>query len=151
MTTALLTSKAFLSLSKPEFGDVITNLKLQKLLYYVQGFHLAIHKQKLFEEDLYAWQYGPVVPAIYHQFKDRGADVIPFEESFDIKSNFNEDQEELIKEVYELYGQFSALKLMNMTHDEMPWKTTEIGEIISESKLVDYFKTLLVSDVKKDD
>jgi uncharacterized phage-associated protein len=51
----------FLKLSQPDIGDVISNLKLQKLLYYAQGFYLAIYGKALFEEDIVAWEHGPVV------------------------------------------------------------------------------------------
>ena len=53
-------ARYILTLSTPEVGDIISNLKLQKLLYYVQGFHLAIENEPLFMEDIQAWQYGPV-------------------------------------------------------------------------------------------
>ena len=46
------------SSSQAEVGDVMTNLKLQKLLYYMQGFHLAVFDTPLFDEDIEAWQYG---------------------------------------------------------------------------------------------
>ncbi len=44
-----------------EYGELISNLKLQKLLYYAQGFHLALYDKLLFSEDIEAWQHGPVV------------------------------------------------------------------------------------------
>ena len=50
----------FLSLSDPEIGDGISNLKLQKLCYYAQGFYLAQHDTPLFEDTIEAWQHGPV-------------------------------------------------------------------------------------------
>lgn len=150
MKTAVKVSEAFLSISKPECGDVITNLKLQKLLYYIQGFHLAIENKRLFNEDIYAWQYGPVVPDIYHKYKDNGAEVITAITAFDFKKEkFTKFQIELIEEVYSVYGQFSALKLMNMTHEEAPWKTTKIGELITDKKLTSFFKTLVIQDAQK--
>ena len=45
-------------------GELVSNLKLQKLLYYVQGFHLAVFGEPLFEEEIEAWMYGPVVPSV---------------------------------------------------------------------------------------
>jgi uncharacterized phage-associated protein len=67
----------FLSKADPEAGDVISNLKLQKLLYYAQGFHLAIYGERLFIEQIKAWKHGPVVPDIYHHFKKHGEFGLP--------------------------------------------------------------------------
>lgn len=134
-------AKVILAQSNPEVGDVITNLKLQKLLYYCQGFYLAINDTPLFKEDIVAWQYGPVVPEIYHEYKSSGAGAIllPQNEKVDV----NNKAIELIKEVYEVYGQYSALKLMDMTHNEAPWIETPIGEVISHEALRNYFKPLI--------
>eukprot|EP00826_Nyctotherus_ovalis_P042107 TRINITY_DN4299_c0_g1_i16.p2 TRINITY_DN4299_c0_g1~~TRINITY_DN4299_c0_g1_i16.p2 ORF type:complete len:120 (+),score=6.22 TRINITY_DN4299_c0_g1_i16:161-520(+) len=49
-------------------ADEITNLKMQKLLYYAQGTYLALKDEKLFDEDLVAWTHGPVVKEIYYDF-----------------------------------------------------------------------------------
>jgi uncharacterized phage-associated protein len=137
---ANLIAKAIIERSNPEYGDVITNLKLQKLLYYCQGFYLALNKKTpLFDEDIVAWQYGPVVPEIYHQYKDAGSQVIlPSQEKVDLDNNTIE----LIDEVYKVYGQFSAIKLMEMTHEESPWKETPIRGVISKDLMFDYFSGL---------
>lgn len=148
MKEALTIAKCILALSQPDKGDVVTNLKLQKLLYYAQGYHLALYGKRLFKEDLEAWQYGPVVPSVYHQYKSNGSSgIILNEENFNCKDHLDQQQLELIQEIYDVYGQFSALKLMDMTHSETPWKTTPTGtgEVISESKLIDFFKTQIVS------
>jgi uncharacterized phage-associated protein len=134
-------AKHILALSNPEVGDLISNLKLQKLLYYAQGFHLALYDQPLFSEDIYAWQYGPVVPEVYHEYKALGADVIPAPEVVDVQ--VDSKVIDLIEEVYEVYGQFSALKLMDMTHNETPWKNTPINGIISHELMQAYFKPLV--------
>lgn len=130
------------SLANPEFGDSITNLKLQKLLYYTQGFNLAIHGQILFEENIEAWQYGPVVPEVYHEYKHLGSSAIPPPDKLEIE--IDDISMRLIDEVYDVYGQFSALKLMNMTHAESPWMETPIASIITPEVLTNYFKTLVV-------
>lgn len=58
-------------------GDNITNLKLQKLLYYQQGYHLAAFDTPLFDESVEAWIYGPVVPVVYDYFQPYGATSLP--------------------------------------------------------------------------
>jgi len=133
----------FLSLSDPETGDIISNLKLQKLVYYAQGFHLAIYDEPLFAERIEAWTHGPVVPDLYHIYKQHEAGCIPPPEAVDT-SGFSDDQKELLKEVYEVYGQFSAWKLRNMTHEESPWAdAAEYQGTISHDVMKEYFKTQL--------
>jgi len=139
---ALDIAKAFVAFSEPEKGDLISNLKVQKLLYYAQGFHLAEFKEPFFNEDLIAWQYGPVVTDVYHNFKEYGSNPIPIfpDFTFDI---FNAPQLELLKEVNQVFGQFSAIKLMNMTHNEPPYNNTPLNAIIPHSELMSYFTTQL--------
>ena len=141
--SALNIAKVLLSLSNPEVGDVITNLKLQKLLYYCQGFHIAMFdKHPLFEEDVLAWQYGPVVPEVYHIYKENGSTgIIPDPKDEADLDNLSKKQMKLIKEVYKVYGQYSALRLMNMTHKESPWIDTNLGNVISRKKMYEYFVT----------
>lgn len=55
-----------------ESSELLSNMKLQKLLYYQQGFHLAYFGTPLFNEDIVAWQYGPVVPEVYEAYKSFG-------------------------------------------------------------------------------
>lgn len=128
------------SLSQAEVGDVMTNLKLQKLLYYMQGFHLAVFDTPLFDEDIEAWQYGPVVPLVYHKYKDNGAGAITSENE---PISLNNDEERLFNQVYKIYGDFSAVGLMNLTHAERPWKETPVGvgNVISHDLMKEFFKT----------
>lgn len=139
-------AQVILSMSNPEVGDTISNLKLQKLLYYCQGFSLALHDKPLFNEEIEAWQYGPVVPFVYHIYKANGYNGIIPDESFDYTKHITEEEFGLIKEVYEVYGQFSALKLMNMTHNESPWSETKINQTIPLDILKKYFSTLINKD-----
>lgn len=125
-------------------GDVITNLKLQKLLYYVQGFYLAVFDKPLYNDEIEAWMYGPVVPSVYDNYAPQGKSPLYNMESY-TPISLTEDEEDLFNQVYEAYGQFSAVKLMNLTHEETPWKSTETGKgnVISKEILKDYFKTRL--------
>ena len=133
----------FLSLCDEDAGDLISNLKLQKLVYYAQGFHLAISGEPLFDEKIMAWEHGPVIPQLYHKYKEYKACAIPPDENFDI-STIPPSSRELLDEVYSVLGQFSAWKLRNMTHEEPPWKEAYEGDgVITHESMIDYFKTLL--------
>ena len=140
MANVLDIAKYIITLADEEVGDLISNLKLQKLTYYSQGFSLALNEENLFDADIMAWEHGPVVPILYDEYKKFGSGAITNEEPFD-DSILSDANKELINEVYEVYGQFSAWKLRNMTHDESPWKNTPISKIISNTELTSYFKT----------
>jgi uncharacterized phage-associated protein len=141
MSKAIDVGKYFLSRVDDESGDSISNLKLQKLLYYAQGFHLAAYDEPLFPERIEAWAHGPVVPDVYHRLKQFGADPVQLPQDVDLDEIFGDREKELLDEVYSVYGQFSAAALRNMTHDEPPWKQTAQGCTISYDLMRDYFKT----------
>jgi uncharacterized phage-associated protein len=127
-------------------GELMTNMKLQKMLYYQQGFHLAYFDKPLFKEDIEAWMYGPVVPSMYEKYKEFGRNGIEPDRTMDFA--FEERKEQaLFDEVCKVYGAYSAIGLMDMTHEEMPWKTTPVGEgaghVISKDKMQSFFKTRL--------
>jgi uncharacterized phage-associated protein len=142
MRQAIDVARAILKLSEPEIGDSVTNLKLQKLLYYIQGFHLAIYDQPLFSENILAWEHGPVVKEIYTIFNQYGAESIPVP---DEEINLTQLQKDLVVEVWKVYGQFSAWRLRDMTHNEAPWQETERNHVISHEILKSFFKPLVVA------
>lgn len=147
MLSATDVAAYFLAKVEVEDGELISNLKLQKLLYYAQGNHLALHGEILFPEPIEAWNHGPVVPSVYHEYKHYGASNIPCPEDFDA-TQYGEDVQDFLDEVYSVYGQFSAWKLRQMTHEEPPWKEAfENGRTrISPDAMKAFFKTLLVRD-----
>lgn len=126
---------------EPNGGERLTNLKLQKLLYYQQGFHLAFFGTPLFDDTVEAWMYGPVVPSVYEKFSSYGSSSLP---DVDEPIMLTEDEEKLFNEVYDAYREFSAIGLMNRTHKEKPWKEAtphDRGTVISQDSMKDYFKT----------
>jgi uncharacterized phage-associated protein len=112
--TAHEIAKYFVSLVDEEAGDSISNLKLQKLLYYAQGANLALRDEPLFPEAIKAWVHGPVVPQVYHEYKQYGAGPIPVEQ-VNLES-YAPAIREVLDEVNAVYGQFTAAKLRSMTH-----------------------------------
>lgn len=120
-----------------EDTDNITNLKLQKLLYYAQGSMLALKDKLLFNDDIVAWSHGPVVREVYDEFKNNGSNGI--DEYFENISVDNETEQVLVQ-VYNIFGQYSAWGLRNMTHQETPWLETNRNDVISIEKIKKYFK-----------
>ena len=142
MLTAHQVAEYILSLSDPDEGDIISNLKLQKLLYYAQGFHLALYGDPLFPEKIVAWNLGPVVPEVYHEYKTYGSNHIPPPDDINFEI-YSEEIRELLKDVYTIFGQFSAWRLRQMTHDEPPWRDTPSENVISLKRMKEYFVTQL--------
>lgn len=140
---ALYIAEKVINRTDIEQGDSITNLKLQKLLYYLQGFWLAIYDQPLFDEPIEAWIYGPVVPRVYHHYRGYGKNALPVsnENPYGITNPLEtKEEEELFDEIYTLYNQYSSTALVNMTHSETPWAITssqglktEIGRNVMKS------------------
>jgi uncharacterized phage-associated protein len=144
--TAKDVAEYFLTLVDEDAGDLMTNMKLQKLLYYAQGVHLALYGQPLFQDKIEAWTHGPVVPSVYHEYKKYASGALPRPKEINL-DRFSKEQQEVLNEVYQVYGQFSAFILRNMTHDEPPWKDTQDGEVISHEAMKKYFKTRLIENV----
>jgi uncharacterized phage-associated protein len=140
--TAFDAAKFFLTLSEPEAGDFISNLKLQKLCYYAQGFHLAMFDEPLFPDSIVAWEHGPVVPEVYEEYRGHGGKAIPVPTDVDF-GVLSEQAQDLMREVWDTCGQFSAWKLRNLTHAEPPWAKTKRGAVISPDLMREYFKTQL--------
>ena len=143
MITANQVAEYILSVSCPSEGDIISHLKLQKLLYYSQGFYLAMHDTPLFAQAIHHWDHGPVVPDAYQHYKQYGQSALPIPVGFD-DSVISQMEKEVIDEVLIVYGQFSALKLNQMTHGESPWAETGDNDEISHDQLKTYFRSQLV-------
>lgn len=118
-----------------ENGEKLSHMKLQKLLYYTCGYYLASSGEPLIDHTFEAWDYGPVVPAIYDEFKHLGskpitslATDIDWETSTLLPVPIPTDDQRLnriINFVWENYGKYSGLQLSDMTHaKDSPWEKT---------------------------
>lgn len=132
----------FLANVKEDSGDSISNLKLQKLVYYAQGLHLAMRDAPLFGEPIEAWDHGPVVPGLYHAFKHRGYRAIEPPEQF-VADDYAPEAREILDAVLEVYGQFAAWKLRDLTHDEPPWRDTPRNNEIAHTALKGFFSKVV--------
>jgi uncharacterized phage-associated protein len=134
VATASDVARYFLALAA-EDGDLITNLKMQKLVYYAYAWTLVGTGRKLFAEPIQAWANGPVVPSLYHRLKRYGAGPIDEEflaiesdEEFEqLAAKFPEDVLETLNGVYEQYMRLSAFDLVTQTHSEKPWQRARQG------------------------
>lgn len=121
--SALEISKYILCLAQSN-GDTITNLKLQKLLYYAQAWFLVNNdNNKLFQDNIEAWQYGPVIPSVYNEYKKFGR--LPINIDCNLENDFKNlcnNKKQYLNEFCEAFLRFSATELVGMTHLEKPWQ-----------------------------
>ncbi|MBR1736420.1 MAG: DUF4065 domain-containing protein [Firmicutes bacterium] len=127
-----------------DYEERLSLLKLLKLLYYCEGCSLAEYGQSLFEEDIVAWEHGPVVVEVYNYYKDDSFNLTYREEDYKIV-NQDEQAVQLIQSVLNVFGEYSAWGLRNKTHKETPWlKATDNGrclkKVISREEMRKYFK-----------
>lgn len=140
--TAIQVAQWFLnhvkSLSVGEDVEHLTNLKLQKLLYYAQGASLGLYDRPLFEDPIIHWSHGPAIPDVYckySKFRDN-----PVVEDKDFINIFDRETEELLTDVYSVFGCYSALGLRRRSLEEDPVKNTEFGEVVPNESIKDFFK-----------
>lgn len=107
-----------------ENGDFVSNLGLQKYLYYAQGWHLCLYDEALFDDRLEAWVHGPVHPPTYGHFKHNLWNPIGDKVE---RPELDERVEAHLREVYEAYSGFSGWDLERMTHTEAPWREARGG------------------------
>lgn len=125
----------------------VTPLNLEKLLYYAQGWHLALRDEPLFDEEIEAWRFGPVVPAIYRRFRFFGNKPIEASAITNPEALLSPASMSIIDQVLEHYGRFTSSELVGMTHRESPWKDTwgnkpsddEGHDVINTSQIRDFF------------
>lgn len=131
-----------------DHGDPITNLKLQKLLYYAQAWYLALHGESLFNEDFEAWILGPVQPTVYRKYKQHRWNPIPSNPG---TPRLPDKVKNHLEEVMEVYGGMTAYHLERLTHQEMPWQKARgstppdenSSRIISKEDMKQYYRGLL--------
>lgn len=133
--------------NKNDYG--ISNLKLQKILYFVQAYFLINTESKTpcFEEKIEAWDFGPVVPKAYHEYKQYGSGDIPTITSYidfstqDIwdserikydDQNISEKDRRLINEVVDKFADYTATDLVTLTHRQAPWKDAYVPHMNRE-------------------
>lgn len=125
-----------------EKSYAINNLKLQKVLYFVQAQFLVFGKDNkpCFSEKIEAWQYGPVVPNVYRKYKIFGSAHIPcgdMTDDFDI----DESDREMINGIVDSCNKYTATRLIDISRKQTPWKDAyESGKtVIDIDEIRKYF------------
>lgn len=114
----------FLRIVDREAGSTITPLKLQKILYYAQGYYLAINDEPLFNDEFQAWAHGPANIDIYDKYKKYGSCSIPFPTE---SINVSKDVVEFLSDIWNTFGIYDGKYLEDLTHKESPWLNARKG------------------------
>jgi uncharacterized phage-associated protein len=117
-------------------GISLTPMKLQKLVYYAHGWFAGYTGQPLINESVEAWQYGPVIPSLYHEFKGYGSGPVK-RKATDLATDSDEFEirevpppqdagiRSFLEKIWASYGGYSAVQLSEMTHAaDGPWDIT---------------------------
>jgi uncharacterized phage-associated protein len=104
----------------------MTNMKVQKLLYYSQCLYLALFNQPLFAEEIQAWRYGPVCPPAYYFYSQFEAQQLPIPHR-DNLAEITTEIKEVLEEVWQYFGEYHAYYLSDLTHVEFPWEKARKG------------------------
>lgn len=128
-------------------AEELTQMKAMKLLYYIQAASLVVTGKRMFDNDIVAWKYGPVVEEVHKKYLHQRGIVGDIDDQAlkDYKELQNDRQTaDILNSIYDIYGHSSAYDLMRQTHTEAPWKETEQSHVISDTKIKNYFKNIFV-------
>ena len=146
-------ANAFLRIAKEE-GKGISNMKIQKLLYFAQGHSMSLLGKELISDNCQAWDYGPVFPSVYHQFKHHGAsdvksEIVAEDDPHRFEPKLDVTSQKLLRAVWNKYGKLGALRLSELSHvTKGPWSKTrrrnagDYRAVIDKSLIEEYFKSL---------
>nr|DAO57049.1 MAG TPA: hypothetical protein [Caudoviricetes sp.] len=121
-------------------GQPISNLQLQKMLYYIQYEFLKNYGKPLFDDDFEAWKFGPVIPVVYYEYSHMGAFRIGADyEGYDkILIDMAQEETDMLNRIIADKRDINAWKLVDNTHKSgKAWDTVfkngdGIGDVISK-------------------
>lgn len=132
-------------------GKEITNLFLQKILYYVKGISPLYLGKTIISEPCEAWKYGPVFPVVYEKYKEFGKQEIIINLSNNyIENLLTEDEKKVTDFVLHTFGIYNAWFLKDLTHLEAPWTAARLGlddndasrNIMDNDLIIEYFSRM---------
>jgi len=126
----------------------MTAMKLQKLVYYSQAWHLVWDDEPLFREDIEAWANGPVAPKLYRAHRGR---FNVRASKYGSSAKLTASQKGSIRAVLQFYGDKSGAWLSELTHREAPWRDARVGlapgergqQVIEKAALAEYYGGLI--------
>lgn len=145
MYPVLLISRYIID-SEKRHGRGVSNLRLQKLLYFVQAHFLLTKHTPCFSEHIEAWDFGPVVPEAYHEYKFYGSSNIPTYGVPTPEKNFlqiSNNDKKLIDDIVAQCARYTTSQLVSLTHNQEPWikaHNAPLGNQISNESILKFFE-----------
>lgn len=124
--SALFVSK-YLIVAARERGIQVSNLKLQKLLYFLQGLFFSLTNEFLFDDDFVAWNYGPAIPRVYCEYRYNSSEPILAKFPGISFNNMDELVKTVVSIVLSVFGKYSAQELADAMRHEKPWQKHHNG------------------------
>lgn len=127
-------------------GKSLTPMQILKLVYIAHGWNLGLYGNPLINESVEAWQYGPVIPSLYHAYKRFGSS--PIDDCPGAGPNeFGNDERRVMDQVWSGYGSRSGISLSTLTHQPgSPWfisyNEQGRGATISNDLIEDHYRRL---------
>ncbi|MEX0277707.1 MAG: Panacea domain-containing protein [Ruegeria sp.] len=152
MHDARFIANKFIALAREDVGNSLTPMELLKLVYISHGWMLGLYGVPLIKDTIEAWKFGPVIPKLYHSIKHwRGSPVL--QEIVVASEGLVPAEENLIKQVYDIYGRTSGVGLSNLTHQAgTPWDRVYVDGIsnipIPNDIIQAHYKAMADSQVK---
>ena len=116
-----------------QFGK-LSKIKLQKLLYFCQAWHLGKFKKTLFDADFYAWEKGPVVVELHNSMHHSDKVVPNFIANANI-DNLSDNDKIYIDSILDIYGDMDKDELVELTYNDICWKSSKKDELISKNSI----------------
>lgn len=154
---AVTVANRFLHLAQ-ELGSSLTNMQLQKLVFFAHGVHLGAYGRPLVEESVKAWTFGPVIPQLYNKLRKYGNGYVDnlLESTPEDMQRLDADKYALsaINLVWQKFGRFSGSKLSAISHMpgspwDITWKKEEFS-VIPSSLIQDYYAPQIVFNKTKE-
>lgn len=146
MACALDIANFFIDLANNDPDEGMTNMRVNKLVYFANAWALVRLGRPLFDDEIQAWTFGPVIPAVYDAFKICGKERIHETAGNYSHSLLTTEETDLLLDVANEYGQYSTSRLVNITHKPgSPWSETfrrHENAVIDNTIIQAYFKNL---------
>ena len=157
MHSSITIANCFLDFAERD-SESLTPMKIQKLVYIAHGWHLGLNGEPLVSEEAEAWDFGPVFPLLYREFKQYGGGAIVhkgYERGGFFSTRMTGKVRKFLGSVWDVYRKYTGIQLANLTHEpNSPWDTTTTPYgsrvpqhlVIENQTIQEYYKKLANKD-----
>lgn len=152
MAKAMSIAKYLILKASERTENDLTNLKLQKLLYFAQGVYSTFQCRSLIDEKFEAWEYGPVIRSVFRGFQEFGNSPLSLFDSGNLGNNeLDKNTINFLDLIWEEYAVYSAFHLVDLTHQQNPWKNAYMkgrNTELDQSDICETFSELVNDEIK---